>query len=80
MKKNILIIILTVIAIFTVLYAFIKADEAEKARMEAYVAQQEAEALRDQAVILLKAAKESTAAVLEQQKRAEEALQDCLNK
>ena len=39
-KKNILIIVLIILALFSVLYAFIKADEAAKAGEEARITQQ----------------------------------------
>lgn len=51
MKKNILIIILGITTIFFLIYAFIKADEATKAAMEAQME-------RDEAVLLLKQAEE----------------------
>lgn len=79
MKKNIIIIILIVIAVFTTLYAFIKADEAKKAGMEASLSQQEVERMRDQAVALQEAAQESAAEALRQKTLAEQALADCEN-
>ena len=80
MKKNILIVILTILAILSVMYAFIKSDEASKAGMEAQVSTEKAEELRDLVVEMQKAAEESAAMAKEQQSRAEQALADCQNK
>lgn len=83
MKKNIIIIILIVIAVFTILYAFIKADEAKKAGMEASLSQQEVERMRDEAIVLQQAAEESAAEAKRQEAMSldlMEELKTCKNK
>lgn len=64
MKKNILITILILSNLIFIVYAFVKADEASKSRIQADVQRQEAEKLRDEAVFLqakaLEAAEELT--------------------
>lgn len=68
------------IALTFLVYAFIKANEAEKYRIMTNEAQQEAEMLRDQAVELQLKAMESAAQALKQQRLAEKELKGCQNK
>lgn len=61
MNKTTQIITFSIMALMSLsfmIYAFIKADEAEKA---AYLSRQEAEQLRDEALVLQEAAQESAA-------------------
>ncbi|MEQ6166087.1 hypothetical protein AAOE16_02740 [Ekhidna sp. MALMAid0563] len=80
MKKNILIIILAFTTLFFFAYAFIKADEAEKAAMAAELAQQEALAEKEradvQAELATMRAAEATTAQAEAQ-RAMEMYMEC---
>lgn len=80
MKKNILIIILLFTTAFSMVYAFIKADEAEKAMMAAETAQREALAEKEradaQATLAMQAATEARMV----QAEAERALQECQSK
>lgn len=80
MKKNIIISILILITAFNMTYAFLKASEAEQAAARAYMNQQEAEALRDEAEVLRNHAQEAAAEAMRQERLAKQALQDCQNK
>ncbi|MEP1033332.1 hypothetical protein [Ekhidna sp.] len=80
MAKNVIIVILILITAFSMIYAFIKADEAGKSRIIAEQQRLEAEKLRDEAVILQLRAQESAAEALRQHQLAEEALRDCQSK
>ncbi|MEO9485575.1 MAG: hypothetical protein ABJG47_19095 [Ekhidna sp.] len=61
MKKNILIVILTLVAIFFLLYSFIKADEAEKSAIEAQVERERAVELQNMATEAAAEAQRQTA-------------------
>lgn len=50
MKKNILIVVLILSNLIFIVYAFIKADESERAGIEANAQRQEAIKLKDEAV------------------------------
>ena len=69
MKKNILIIILLLISICSVIYAFIKADEASKQAIVANISQSEALAEREradvQAILAIDRAADAAAAQAE---------------
>ena len=77
MKKNILIIVLSILALFSLLYAFIKADEAAKAAEEARIAEQYLEEQIDladkQAELAIRSAAEAKAAKMD----AARMLADC---
>ncbi|SNT29245.1 hypothetical protein SAMN05421640_3234 [Ekhidna lutea] len=80
MKKYVVTLILIMITITSVIFAYIKASEAEKYAEQVAVAQQEAERLRDEAVNLQEMAQEAAAEATLQMARAEEALRDCQSK
>lgn len=69
--------LLGLISISFLIYSFIKADEAEKARMEAEIEKQEVERLRDQAEELQAKAERAAEEAMLQAARAEQALADC---
>ncbi|WP_424961258.1 hypothetical protein [Ekhidna sp.] len=68
---------LGLISISFLIYSFIKADEAEKARMEAEMQRQEVEKLREQAMELQAIAEASAAEAREQAALAAQALAEC---
>ncbi|MEQ9468318.1 MAG: hypothetical protein RLN88_12970 [Ekhidna sp.] len=80
MKKNIPIILLSITTLFFLLYAFIKADEAEKAGIMAEEQRWEAEKLRDQAMALQEAAQEAAAMARQVEAEARKALLECQSK
>ena len=61
MKKNIVIIFLILVSMTLIVYAKIKANEAEKAASEAQLSKEEGEKLRDAAVMLQQNALEEAA-------------------
>lgn len=78
MKKNILIIVMAFTTLFFFAYAFIKADEAEKAMMAAEAAQQEAEAEKERADQLTVLAEQRAAEAAMAQAEAERAMEQYL--
>ena len=69
--------LLGLICISFIIYSFIKADEAEKARLEAEMQRQEVERLRDQAEELQAKAEQAAEEAMLQAARAEQALAEC---
>lgn len=67
MKKNIVIVVLVIVSLFFVFYAFIKADEAAKAGIEAQMQREQAELLQKEADVL----KEEALMVATEAKRQE---------
>lgn len=83
MNKTTQIIVFSLMALFCLsflVYGFIKADEADKARIEAEARRLEAERLKDEAVNLVKEARLAEAEAQRQIKLAEQALTDCQSK
>ncbi len=83
MKKNILIVILILITIFSMLYAYIKADEATKERMISELARNEAleEKKRGDAIANLAAARAAEAIqAKEEAEKLRNQLADCQSK
>lgn len=69
--------IMGLLCVSLLIYSFIKADEAEKARIEAEMQRQEVEKLRDRAVELQAMAEEAAAQASAQAALAAQALADC---
>lgn len=70
--KNILIIVLVIVSLFLLAYSFIKADEADKARIAADAQRSEVERLRDEAVSQANEARLAQAEAESQAERAYE--------
>lgn len=83
MKKNLIIIILAITTIFSMLYAFIKADEADKGQAMAVVAQEEALTEKERADELADLASKRAAEAIVAQSEAErlsKELKECQSK
>lgn len=83
MKKNLIIIILAIVTVFSMLYAFIKADEADKEQAMAVVAQEKALTEKERADELADlAAKRAAEAIVAQSEaeRLSKELKECQSK
>lgn len=86
MSKYPVTIVLLLIAIGAILFAFVKADEAAKGNQRAEMAQMEAERLRDELEVIQKEAEQATneaqrqaEIARENHEIAEQAIRDCQN-
>ncbi|WP_420318612.1 hypothetical protein [Ekhidna sp.] len=75
MKKNILIILLTIISVLSIVFAFIKADEAEKERMVIVEAMSQTKAEKERADELSKIAQTKAAEATMAKAEAERAME-----
>ncbi len=77
MKKNILIILLIFITVFSMWYASVKAGESEKATAKAQMAQQQSEELKERADTLMQEAENAASEARAAMEEAAKIIADC---